>query len=210
MVTAFVPVQGSGWPDTGDHTLQQLRRGKRVPRSLHEQHWKGEPVEVLVAQFLRLARRMQRIAEVHQPGRRHSLGHGHGGHPAAERLAGSPHRARVRVRRGPGSGLRHGGTPGGDGKRRPVREFPSGLAVREVEAQSGDAVVVQRVGEARHEGMLQACAGAVRKHKCCGRLLRPGVDAGDLDIADSDGYGGFGYRHESMMPDLPGLSRRPG
>ena len=50
----------------------------------------GDAVEVFVAQFFRLAGRVQRVAEVHQPGGRHAFGHCHGRHPSAEGLAGRP------------------------------------------------------------------------------------------------------------------------
>jgi hypothetical protein len=71
-------------------------------------------------------------------------------------------------------------------------EFPTGLAVGEVETQGGDAVVVQRVGEPGHEGVLHPGAGPVREDQRGERVLGPGVETGDLEIADADGYGGLG------------------
>src|SRR4029079_12680995 len=69
--------------------------------------------------------------------------------------------------------------------------------------QGGDAVVVQRIGEPGHEGVLHPGAGPVREDQRGERVVRPGVEPGDLEIADADGYGGLGYGHDSMMPEIP-------
>lgn len=77
MVSAFDPVQRCRVSDSRDHGLKQGSGRERVSCSLEEEHRQREAVEVLVPDLLGLSRRMQGVADVNQPGGRHSFGYRH-------------------------------------------------------------------------------------------------------------------------------------
>jgi hypothetical protein len=49
--------------------------------------------------------------------------------------------------------------------------------------------------------MLHAGARSVGNNQGGEGSVRPGIDSGNLDVADGDGDGGFSDGHESIMPD---------
>ena len=129
---------------------------------------------MLVAHLFGLARRVQRIAEEHEAGGRHTLGGGHRGHPPAVALAAAEHRpAAVRaVAASIAARVR------GDRVLRRARAPAPGLDIGEVEPQGGHPRLGQRVAEPRDERVVHAGAGTVGDHQ--GRRLRlPGCQAAD-------------------------------
>ena len=123
-------VTGSG--DGGHGPVELVGRAERVGGARHEQAGHVQGGEVLGAQPVGPARRVQRVAEQDQPGRRQSLGHRHRRHPPAERPA--PQHQAI----GPHAHLGHQGggllAHGGHGHRRLVGGAAAGSAVGEVHA----------------------------------------------------------------------------
>ena len=104
-----------------------MRVDERVVRALDEQLRLRDIRQVRDARLRRIARRMQRIAEVHQPrGVDRALRGGHRRHPPAVRLAGRPHRlCRPRARRRTPCTAAHVATAwaAGPGIRRPASTY---------------------------------------------------------------------------------------
>ena len=128
---------------------------------MQEQHRDLDPVEVLVADALGFAWRVQRIAQEDQSGRRHAVGHAHRGDPAAERLAAGEH------------GLPIGTGDAGAERAEPrLAEDPLGvgratppLDVREVESHRRDTVLRDGPAEPGHERMIHTGPRPVAEHE---------------------------------------------
>ena len=155
--------------------LQLVRRPERVAGAAHEEARHGDAREVLDAQRLRLARRVQRIAEQHEPERGERIGvvgNDERTDAAAHRPA-AEHQAvgrQLRAARQLGRGFAHRCLEHG----RPIRAAPPRGLVREVEAQRRDLRVGERVGDRRQRGRVHVGAGAVREqHRAIGAALRP-------------------------------------
>ena len=68
----------------GNGVERCIRDGKGIVRALQKQLRRGDCVQMLVSQHVGLARRMQRIGEVHEPRDIHSRSRSHRGHSPAK------------------------------------------------------------------------------------------------------------------------------
>ena len=79
----------------GRVVLELLVRGEGVLGARHEQHGNVDVRKVVGAQRVGLARRMERIAEQHEPGHRLAGGRQHRAHPTAEGTTADEQRGRI-------------------------------------------------------------------------------------------------------------------
>jgi len=147
------------WPKFG-------RRPEGITLSLHDQHRHADARQMRGAQLLRLAGRMQRIAECHDTtdaarvgviGRRKMRCDA-----AAHRLASDEHRRSVEMvpgcdDRGAITGVEFLGA---------IRNATTLLGVEEVEREDVDAAFGQPSREVGDECALLSSASAVREHEC--------------------------------------------
>lgn len=105
------------------------------------------------AQLLGAARRMERVAHEHQPGRRQAFSHSHRAHPPTHRAAAQEHHLRTGT--GLGSQIARLGHHGRHQDLRLIGRLSSGQAVREVHAAHAAAQARGDLVDG-HQGALPA------------------------------------------------------
>jgi hypothetical protein len=158
-------------PELRAHRTQQLEIGKRIPRSLQEQHRNRNLGKVLGSFCSRLVGRMQRKTEEHQSS--HSLQRllcgSLRGHP-------SPHGLATRQQRQAGSRLRRRSHCCSDGRgqnSRCVRNPPLLLHIGKLISQRRHTHPGQFAGQLLHKGVTHARPSPMCKHQEPQRLSRP-------------------------------------
>ena len=139
---------------------------ERVTRALHEEYRYLDPRQVLHAELLGLAGRVQWVAQAHEAGdARLAVRREVGRHAGAERLSADEERRQRRALAAasadvrddsPHAGLQHVGT---------VRQLAASLGVRKVEGHHQDALVRETRRHADHERVLLVGARAVGQHE---------------------------------------------
>src|SRR5918996_176893 len=93
VVAALDAMERGPLSEAVQHSLEEVPPGERVRGALEPQHRDADPSEVLVAEPVRLARRMERVPHEHEAGRIEvAIGHHHRRDPSAHRLAAGPDR----------------------------------------------------------------------------------------------------------------------
>ncbi len=141
-------MQRRAFTEPCDRRPEQFEVGQSVIRPLNKEHRDRDPREMGCSLDGRLSGRVKGEGEKHQPS--HSLEGrlrlGLGRHPPTERPpSGKKRKVRCSAQRFSGRGA-HGSVS----NRRLVHPIAALLHVRELKAQSGDAVSFQAIGDSRH------------------------------------------------------------
>ena len=189
MVAALQPLDADGRrePVSGD----VLPRSELIARALQDQGGRREGLQVLRAKAFRLARRVERIPEAHEPAHSRLVGD-HARDPAAERLAAG------RDARSAAEPLDHL-EPARAQHGLAIRRAALALAapsrhVRELEADDANAALRQTASDAREEGRVHRRSRAVGEKERVARVLRAVDDRVALDSIQIKGPSTFAQR----------------